>query len=44
MIGDPNINLTKDYLQEEDENPTQKGEEEKQQLIFTSFKEFIGSS
>jgi len=34
-LGDPNINLlTMDYLQEEDEDPTQKDEEEMQQLIY----------
>ena len=34
-LGDPNINLTMDYLQEEVEDPTQiKGKEEMQQFIY----------
>ena len=32
--GEGNINLTMDYLQEEDEDPTQKDEEEMQQIIY----------
>ena len=33
-LGAPKINLTMDYLQEEGEDPTQKDEEEMQQLIY----------
>ena len=34
-VGVNNINLTMDYLQEEDEDPTQcKDEEEKQQFVY----------
>ena len=34
-LGDQNINLTMEYVQEEDEDPTQvKVEEERQQFIY----------